>query len=311
MLQVDSYVWAGCADGRIFCIEAKTGKIATSFTAHKKEVLAMCIVNESVWTGGGDGAIHVWSRKKLGKMKVPVPLKGHSAPVTVISFYNSPNKGDGTPGEVEKQALTTSKSGGSKQSGKAASKECVSGDSDGEIIVWKAETKVRRMSVSGSVGGLRILPRGEGKARVWVGTSNALYVLEMVPSSVSLVSKFSMKVSDLLFLPSSNKMWAATPDGPITIWDPDEVKQLGEVGVERIAKFVTANDETGRPLVWCTNGKDSFIYVVDGRNPAVLNRLDNTEKVTAFCGLEGESPQVWSSGELLAMTRWHFSGYVK
>jgi len=146
LLLVEGHVWASCGDGKIYVYEYKTGKKVTEFYANKAVVTSLAIVGpKQVWSGSADATIILWSALKF---KIKKQLKGHLGSVNCIL--------------AEPDDKQTKK----KTSGSA----CVwSGDSEGNIIIWKGESKYKKFSLESGIYSICVTnPVNEG-LHMWIG----------------------------------------------------------------------------------------------------------------------------------------------
>ncbi|KAI9023957.1 WD40-repeat-containing domain protein [Hyaloraphidium curvatum] len=89
-----NYLVAGGATGRLWVWEVATGELLRSWEGHYKRVgvIRFSSCGQGVWTGGDEGAVHLWNLAELvsfrltsdGPLKTLVTYSDHTLPVTDI-----------------------------------------------------------------------------------------------------------------------------------------------------------------------------------------------------------------------------------
>eukprot|EP01125_Pyxidicula_operculata_P003691 TRINITY_DN1493_c0_g1_i5.p2 TRINITY_DN1493_c0_g1~~TRINITY_DN1493_c0_g1_i5.p2 ORF type:complete len:2132 (-),score=469.27 TRINITY_DN1493_c0_g1_i5:6801-13196(-) len=122
MEYIDEHVWIGCCDGRIYIFDVENGQQVKILSAHKRAVRCISSVSPKlIYSGGADSLIYVYSRKKKAKTnRTWSGLRGHSGIVLSILPVE--------PDEDKKVKVW-------------------SGDSEGNILLWKGESRIRRINI--------------------------------------------------------------------------------------------------------------------------------------------------------------------
>lgn len=191
-----SAVWTGCADGKIIVYDLKSAKRVAEFSAHKKPVTSLAVINSKhVWSGGGDSVIIIWSVKRRLKDKSKKPLLGHTGSIVSIVPV----------GDDEK-----------RMTGRVWT-----ADSDGNLCLWKGQNRLKKSSIGTSIYSMIWCSYSN---TLWAGCSGYIAVLD----TQSARKVYSWKahrstVIDLVFFEKS--VWSCAEDG-VCLWSADSYSIL-------------------------------------------------------------------------------------
>eukprot|EP01124_Arcella_intermedia_P017903 TRINITY_DN24886_c0_g1_i1.p1 TRINITY_DN24886_c0_g1~~TRINITY_DN24886_c0_g1_i1.p1 ORF type:complete len:464 (+),score=106.62 TRINITY_DN24886_c0_g1_i1:149-1393(+) len=275
---VDETVWVGCADGKIYLFDLKTGKIIIKIEGPPRPLYSLCIVNQKHVWAGADSSISVYKRKK--RQRKPRTLKGHIGKViSIVSLQEEVMK--------EKSSHMT-----------------WSSDNEGYLLLWKGETRIKKLTID-PITNICLTPAKEGH-NVWIGTKkNILYVYDA--QSLNLRQKFNFEGEHEVYVIGDN-VWISGERGHLKVVNKDSFVIINElnfgVGLQRIVEVNTDNISTAGQI-WIGDCQGS-IFIIDKQTNELLKRIGiNTEEICAFLALPQHS-QVWSVGPEKKVRRWFF-----
>jgi len=192
---------------------------------------------------------------------------------------------------------------------KTSGSACVwSGDSEGNVIIWKGESRFKSFSVKTAVQAMCITNPGNGGLHMWIGTMGAVDVYDTETYKLVQDLKFNSGVSGMTV--ANNHIWIASRTG-ITVYDYKTFKEVDIPTILRqvhLFSIVTVlpdkEEDVNNMQIW--GGSDKCIYVFSAHTQALIHKLEiHTDRVTTLLPIEEEF-QVWSGSKDKSICRWHY-----
>jgi len=189
---------------------------------------------------------------------------------------------------------------------KKASQAAWSADSDGVILIWKAETRTKKIQLN-TIQSMCATPSKDG-FNVWVSTKSlgvCIYEAQNY-SEIKRCPKLGEGAQNIFFV--GNNIWISGEKGLIWMCEIETftvIREFTDFGAGNQNIIEVKTDELDKGQIWIGDN-NGCIYILHGQSKELIKRVEvDNIAITSLLALPKES-QVWSIGPEDKIKRWFF-----